>query len=107
MGRERRASSLPGGDWDDGKVAQGGFVGGPCGLVTDGRLWKPGPWVRALEGARVEQAGRKWLLLPLPKIPSACASSELKDAISVGETAPVTVRPGEDGGVIAASGAVW
>ena len=107
MGRERRASSLPGGDWDDGKVAQGGFVGGPCGLAADGRLWKPGPWDRALEGARVEQAGRKWLLLPLPKIPGACTGCEPKDAISVFETAPMTVRPVEDGGMIAASGAVW
>ena len=107
MGRERRASSLPEGDWDDGRVAQGVFVGGPCKLATDGRLWKPGPWDRVLEGARVEQAGRKWLLLPLPKIPGACAGCELKDTISVVEAAPVTVRPGGNGGMIAASGAVW
>ena len=54
----------------------------------------------------MEQAGRKWLLLPLPKIPGACAGCELKDAIWVLEAAPVTVRPGEDGGKIAASGTV-
>ena len=82
-------------------------MGGPCKLATDGRLWKPGPWDRALEGARVEQAERKWLLLPLPKIPGACAGCELKDAILVVETAPMTVRPGEDGGMIAAPRVVW
>ena len=57
--------------------------------------------------ARKELVGRKWLLLPLPKIPGAGAGCELKDTSPVVEAAPVTVRPGGDGGVIAASGAVW
>ena len=107
MGRERRASSLPEGDWGDGRVAQGGFVGGPCKLATDGRLWKPGPWDRVLEGARVGQAGRKWLLLPLLKIPGACACRALENTSPVVEAFSMTDRPGFDGGMITAPRAVW
>ena len=57
--------------------------------------------------ARVEQVGRKWLLLPSLKIPGACKCRALEDLIPIGEAVPVTVRPGGDGGMIAASGAVW
>ena len=56
--------------------------------------------------ARVEQVGRKWLLLPLLKIPGACACCALEDTSPVVEAFPVTVRPGGDRCVVAAAGTV-
>ena len=54
----------------------------------------------------MEQVGRKWLLLPLLKIPGACACCALEDTSPVVEAFPVTVRPGGDRCVVAAAGTV-
>ena len=76
---------------------------GVYGMAVDGWIRREGQWVGVMqEGARVVQAGRKWLLLPLLKIPSSC-----KDLVAIVDASSVTIRSGGNRGVVTATGTVW
>ena len=75
---------------------------GVHGMAVGGWIRREGQWVGLMqEGAQVVQARRKWLLLPLLKIPSSC-----KDLVAIVDASSVTIRSGGNRGVVTATGTV-